>query len=539
MWNKSKKYLGYSAFELTLVLSVIGMVLFALMSRISLMQGFSPAERTAQQAYDYSLAVTRYITTHHSLLHQLLTNNTSGNGKIVTIPVEVLKKEGFIKDDSFDENKLKQYPCTIIYYDNHQLQSFIYYRTDDDKPYLNQNQLNDGLNHMGAMLGLYQNNIVKGSAKDWQLDQNFVKDKFIAKGNVDLANPIEGTKSSDFVCRGKLIANNSYVVNVTNMLSLNNKLPSDDTIHQYQDMLHDPKDSTSNNMMNDDLIMDYLPDGTTKHRLSNIVFQMNPDCVMDPNKEATMQDFDPSVDGNRYPKVPNNLGCRNKQLAIQANNDSNGLTMTITGFNQAGDNTSLASKKTYVGDLKALSIQPTTKISIGTSCMQSELGKIAQQAISIDPNDINNLYISQVQCMVNPLCPNGSICYMPLNNVTVNMPGVNPEAPDDRGDLAIPWKCPTGLYPDMSSIQFGPAKRPQTQPATWCDWGLNFGPEAVCKATLATNPNVCTGFVIHSKWQLGGGDLCFSHGIIDSWGGSFRVNCTNDASKITVAIIQK
>jgi prepilin-type N-terminal cleavage/methylation domain-containing protein len=451
-----KSQRGFSAIELLMVLVVV-----AAITTISIDFGGSilnkaPGEVVANQAYNYSDAVVRYITTHQNLLRQLLSDQGAGNGKIATVSTQVLFGEGFIKNNLYYKNKLNQSPCTVIWYDSHQLQSFIYYRDNRDSKQLDPNQWAYGLNHMGAMMGFYSNGVVASAAKDWAMGADFVNQHFITQSMVDLSVSSEGQFSpADYYCTGAQIANPSFVVNVTSMLALNNALPKDDNIHQYPDALHDAGDTLSNNRMNTDLIMDYMP-GSTERKQSNVIFQMNPDCQMDPNNLPTMQDYDPSVNGN-YPanwNKPNSLGCRNLQLAIQAMNDpvnphGNQKVMAVTGFQQGGDKDvwtqygRLPDTRPYVGEIVAASFQPTTQVVVGTTCDPKEIGTMTRQQRSNDSTDVNNIYISQLICMKSPLCePNtNGFCYMPVQNVTLQ----------DHPNLPT-YTCPVGTFIDDSNL---------------------------------------------------------------------------------------
>ena len=232
---KSNK--GFSGVELLLVLVVIASIIFITINLTNSWLRLVAAETASKEAYDYSQAVKRYITTHQNSLIALLSPNTSAASNLVaTVSPQVLVNEGYISNLASTTNNLKQKPCTVIFYQNNQLQSIVYYRDDNNSKQLDQRQLKDGLNHMGAMMGLYQNGTVTGAAKDWSLDAITVQNLLLAQGTADISG---GTDSGSYYCSGSQIANNSYVVNVSSMLSLNNHLANDDTIHQFIDPLHD------------------------------------------------------------------------------------------------------------------------------------------------------------------------------------------------------------------------------------------------------------------------------------------------------------
>lgn len=552
-YDKRLNKFGYFAIETMLALALAGLIIY-----FSLQYGFSllsltTAENISQQAYSYSQAVVRYISTHQNLLRNLLSENDgNSNGKFATVSTKVLVDEGFIKNNLYFQNNLRQYPCTIIFYDNKQLQSYIYYRSDGNDIQLDKRQLNDGLNHMGAMMGIYHNGKVSGAAGEWGLNQKFTQDRFLKQGSADIS---QGVNPAAYVCNGMNIANNSYVVNVTSMLTLNNRLPKDDTIHQNQDQLHNVDNDQSNNQMNTDLIMDHI-DKFGKETKSNVIFQMNPNCIMDPNDEKTMQDYDPGVDGedsaNKY--NANSLGCKNRQLAITAQNDNGGnTTMLITGFRQGGYEISGNKGKDirpYVGEIKAASIQPTALVAVGTACLKSEIGKMARQAKSTDESDVNNIYISQVICMQSPLCEADTkgICYMPLQSVTIRSQPNSPE-----------FECPKGTFVDTDSVILTPAPQPKPCPAHDC-----LGQPFDCGYKDPRYQNTSDGMlksdllsggltqiyrritVDNTLWisDCGEGTChfgCRATGEGPDWptsGTIAQIDCTNDPSKAAIVVLQ-
>ena len=448
-WSKDKlrATYGYSAIELMLVLSVIGLVIYLGTKMTESMLSNVPSRISSQSAYIYAQSVVRYITTHQNLLRSSLSEKGISNGKIATVSPKILFREGFIMNGDKVINNLKQIPCTIIYYDNKQLQAFIYYRDNNDSIQLSQSQLTQGLNHMGAMLGLYQNGHVIGSAKDWALESKLVNQLFIYKGNADIS---QGVESEIYVCSGSQIANSSYVVNVTTMLSSENTLFKDDSIYQYQDPLRDGDDLQSNNKMNSDLIMDFNDGG--HHQFNNIIFQNNPNCIMNPNDEDSMKEYDP-ISGK---------GCKNKQLGLQVKNTADGnQEVTVTGFRQGGVkdvNPQKPDNRPYVGEVSAASFQPTIQIDVGTLCDSKEIGKMARQKKSVTSSDINNIYIGQVVCMKSITCSqdNGGYCYLPIQSVTINYsPNVNE------------FKCPSGMY--ISDVTTNVNQSPQFK-EDCCHW---------------------------------------------------------------------
>ncbi|MFN7094922.1 MAG: type II secretion system protein, partial [Burkholderiales bacterium] len=447
------KQIGFSAIELLLALGIIGIVFTYSLRLLNSFTDQVKGQMVAQQAVSYAKAAKRYITTHYNLLQELLSLKGQSNGKIATIPFSILHDEGFVTK-SQATNLLRQTPCLVITWNNHQLQSFLYYRATASSKTLDPLSLNSGLQHVGAMIGLYKNGIVTGSGRDWRLDAKTIEKLLIAQGDAD---PSQGQDSGIYNCSGISIANNSYVINLAAMLSLNNHLPKDDALHEYPDNITAIGDPQNVNTMLSDLNMHYRS-GEIDKQHNNIIFQINPDCVMEPSKPYTM------LDSTQDPR-----GCRDKQLAIQTTSANSGaVSVRITGFKQAGNPRDDKVPHPYVGELSAASIQPTAEVAVGTSCDPStELGKMArQQYNSLDPNDVNNLYISQVQCMVNPLCPtvsNGT-CYMPINTVTLQLnTEQNQYAP-------ISKTCPAGTF--VLSID---ADAEAVKPPACCGSNLGVG----------------------------------------------------------------
>jgi hypothetical protein len=543
---------GFSAIEMLLALVVVGAVIYTTLTFGNGLLSQTTGQTATNQAYNYSQASVRYITTHQNLLRRLLsktdekTRITVTNGELATVSSQVLVNEGFIKNGVYNKNKLNQYPCTVIWYDNNQLQAFIYYRDDNNSKKLDSKQLMYGLNHMGAMIGLYENGRVAGAAKDWFMETNFISRMFVKQGTADIS---EGKNPSLYTCNGSAIAYPSYVVNITSMLTLNNKLPQDDTIHQYSDVLHDMDESQSNNRMNTDINMDFTrPDGKIRMQ-SNIIFQMNPDCQMNPNSQSSMKDYSQS----------NLSGCKNRQLAIQATNDlvdptSNRKVMMVTGF-QRGGNLELWKDgngkdiRPYVGEVRAASLQPTTQIDVGTACDPKEIGTMAQQSKTSDSNDVNNIYVSQVICMKSPLCEadTNGFCYMPVQNVTLQIrPG------------SASYTCPVGTFIDDSSISIKQinilgkvtcvankgsivypevncvADAPSRPPLIYTDLlNTEFKTQIPLYRTLVIPPTSWQqwcGNPVHGGCGEGAGEIADTQDTIS------KIQCTNDPSKAAIII---
>jgi hypothetical protein len=187
---------------------------------------------------------------------------------------------------------------------------------------------------------------------------------------------------------------------------------------------------------------------------------------------------------------------------------------------------------------------------VGTACNVSELGKMARQAYNTaDPDDVNNLYVSQVQCMVHPLCPPtaDAICYMPVNNVTIQ---VNTQQ-SSYGSISA--YCPAGTF--VSSVDADTsAIKPQACCGSNAGFGYcchiddcNKGGGSCSKAQYinqlsSKNPPLYGGVVttpahwyqgcpdVHSGCNEGWGQVPDTYIVVRS------ITCTNDISKVGIVI---
>ena len=116
---------GFSAIELLLVLGVISSIIYMSLNLTNSWLKLVSAQTAAKEAYSYSKAVARYITTHQNTLINLLNPNGAGSlSLIVTISPQVLVNEGYISNLVSTANILKQKPCTIIFYQNNYMTLF-------------------------------------------------------------------------------------------------------------------------------------------------------------------------------------------------------------------------------------------------------------------------------------------------------------------------------------------------------------------------------------------------------------------------------
>lgn len=412
----------------------------------------------AEDAVDYARQSTAFIKAYSMAFEDALTTaGNVSNGNVITIPLKVLQDDGFMPNNYPNMNKLHQYPCIVVTYGDHQLEAYLYYRNDSSSKSLSKAEQIAGREHVGGMIGLYQDGNVQGAGNTWNLDSSQTKNLFVAVGSTE---PNIGFDTGQFKCSGNEIANNSFVINYASLLSIKNRLPNDDALSQYPDSKSIAGSINNHNTMSSDLNMDGDDRRDHLRSVHAMVFQMNPDCVMDPKNKATMQDYDPNADINNgaSPDSPNSLGCKNRQLSIRANSDNNTLKMLITGFQQGGDPVAYVNyfnkyqvqrDQPFVGELKAQSFQATTPIAVGTPCDEVDIGTMAKQQLSGIKNDVNSLYVSQVICMKNPLCPASSdgICFMPANSVTITyqIPIVKNDKPEINKAAINAIQCPRGM----------------------------------------------------------------------------------------------
>jgi hypothetical protein len=448
------KIKGFTGVELLLALvvlvSVFGLIIHFSKRELSLVKGMTIAENSIEYARSSSL----FVKTYYMALQDALTDNGDiSNGKTITISPQILKDDGFLPLNYPNKNKLNQYPCIVITYNNNQLEAFLFYLSDSKSLTLTNKQQTEGLEHVGGMIGIYRDGQVLGAGKTWNLDALLASKLLVSSGTTE---PNIGFDKGNFKCQGEYISNGSFVVNYASLFALKSRLPHNDVLSQYPDPSTSAGDTTSGNTMSADLNMDYA------HKQNAVVFQMNQNCKMDPSITASMQDYDPRFDGNNpiYANRANNLGCKNRQLSMRNIQGIRGSEMIVTGFQQGGDSQTYSNynvgkdsshqvNQPFVGELKAQAFQPTTAISVGTPCDAVEIGTMARQSISGVGNDVNNLYVSQVICMKNPLCPSNSngICFMPANSVTItyNIPVVKNDKPGIVKNAINAVTCPAGM----------------------------------------------------------------------------------------------
>jgi competence protein ComGC len=123
--NSVRSTLGFTGVELLLSLVVLTGIIIGIMhftaKELEPVQGYTTAEDTV----DYARAATGFLHTHYMALVDALTDNGDiSNGKVITLPPQILRDDGFLPHNYPDINKLKQYPCIVISYGNNQLEAF-------------------------------------------------------------------------------------------------------------------------------------------------------------------------------------------------------------------------------------------------------------------------------------------------------------------------------------------------------------------------------------------------------------------------------
>ncbi len=373
------------------------------------------------QALFFAKGGNRYITAHYSLFQNLLSPTGEITENVITIPGETLISEGFLPAPKNKplKNYLGQIPCLVVTWDGQELNGLLYYRSTDKSRYLSEQRVFSGLNAIGAAAGYYQNGNIYGAARDWRMIN--VNSIFVAQG----LDPTNGENPDAFKCAGTGIAQNSYVINLSYMNRMNNKLPLTDALFTTaDDTTEKPDDPKNNNVMLTDLNMDYAPDSEDKNA---IIFQNNESCPFDPNDK----------DHKQMKK------CVKQQLGIVAGTDEDGQKVVrITGFVQDPNSKSKSkSDIAYVGQLTAASFQPTLAKLIGDPCTPKLLGSFAKITLDDSGRPIGRDYrgknftypipiSSNLVCQLSVLCPDDTkqddkhlYCWLPSSTLTYD---VNP-----------------------------------------------------------------------------------------------------------------
>ena len=524
-----KKHSGFTMLETLIVLALVGVVMGIIIRLNYSLRATITGEQSARELLNFAKAGSRFVTTHSSLLMETLSDNTGQyNGATVEVPAQLLIDEQYLPKTYPLQNKLHQFPCITITFIGQQLTAYAYYRETSDSKFMSVKEQSSGANSIGSMLGIYKDGVVTGIGKDWQL------------GNpnatlVAIGLPLDnGTNPGSFTCQGDEIADNSYVILMSSLLNSHITSPARNLTalqSTHDDLAPSANDDSSNNAMLVDMNMGKSVAGNN----NALIFKINQSCSLNIHD-------------------PHYVDCVKKQLALQK--DESEDTVTVTGFNQweAGLNLPTPVHK-YVGNLKVDTYQPTQIIEVGTPCTKEQLGAMALQRNTGNPDDVNNLYVSQVQCMVSPMCPQGSqgICYLPLNGVSITY---NVKTSNQDFYTSKSFSCPDGMF--ISNFP----KNDEPMPSACSGYVQPLGPSFSCHIDgcgyaggscaqvnyindLSSNQYVSIYKSLQttaSRWHQGCPFL--NSGCDEGWGqvsDTYKqvtsFTCTNDPSKLVVNVV--
>lgn len=495
---------GFTLAELMMVLVVGGTATVGAAMYYDKVVTQNKRQVEAKQLVSYSKAVANFVRTNQALIYN--TNATINISPEQLIQYNIIDKNEYkqIKDPSTGD---ELYPCAVIFKSQNmgKLQGFVYYRTDGTKmnsmSYDNSQktvaQLMTSMKTLGASGSLlYKNKSgvmdVKGFNGSWSLSKEQI-DQYFNKTGYDFLS--DGLNS----CKGANIATPSYTISLNSVLdNINGALNPESSIKQNINEIVVSNLNPNNTMTDLDLDSNSKSikgAGQENNGENKLMFQSNPDCVMNPSILSTMQDYDPNYhlageyncnNVSDYNGVcgniakPNIFGCRNKQLAIGGQNLSinvNGqkkqlTAMTVNGFESV--DTSYATqdaidsgtdkrlKTGYLGGINADSIQATAQIPYAASCDISEIGSMATQKKDSGTDylsQIHNLNQSLLVCQKSLLCSQNSIeeitpdkvktCWLPISTTTVTLNfSIN--------DKILALQAPDGFYIKPGSVVYTP-----------------------------------------------------------------------------------
>lgn len=478
------KQQGFGMVETLLSVAAIGTLAYFSYSFYSYTVKQNSRVNQTNQLLSFSRATANFVKSNQAKLYM-----TKTTIPVKTISPELLNTFGYtdlpakIKDSKTGSI---MYPCASIYVNNNKIQGFAYFRTDDVR--LSNGNLNEETANAAKSLGGYGGIVyanpdktlsISANSKNWKLTQNDINTYFKQNGGDWLSNGLGDINN----CKGKYVVSPSFTYNLGYaFLDVNEEYNKDNSLKQNSNDLF----GNSYNNTVDGINLDATGIGN-EHigdiQQNKLVFQSNPNCVMNPSILSTMQDYDDTNhDGNNGGKwdcppeltafsenwlknekcagitKPNKWGCRNKQLAIGADNGNvtvgeqnlNVNLVKINGFNEVGDNTGEFGKegKLNLSGLSADSIQATAEVGYAEKCSVKQIGALARQKPydSGGTDKLKQLYSlnrSLLVCQRNILCPqNGGgigTCWMSLSNVTskINF------APTDK---IVAFTAPTGFY---------------------------------------------------------------------------------------------
>lgn len=484
--KKFKKQQGFSLTEMALTLAIVGTLSTLAYNYYARTINDQRRIKEGVELNDFNKSVGNFLATYQSAAIKY-----TANGAILTISPEKLQAYGYLrKNKIYDKDNKELYPCATIFYENNQLQSFVYFRTDNQKQSNYESKelppLMKGLKSLGATAGvlLKDNNgyIVKGGDATWKLDNTAIN-KYFSNPETDFlfdSNPAK--------CKGAYLASQTYTIYTSNTLSnLTAPLADSQVIKQNMNEIATAGQENKIDTLNMDATNSvYTPyNAIAKNKL---IFQSNPDCVMNPSILSTMQDYDPNNRGDNLNctslsqsgcsgiNKPNIFGCRNKQLTLGMENAticSGGdcddqkteikrqiNAVVINGFNQVDTSYQNKQKETFLGSLSASTIQATAIVGYGDSCSKSEVGSMAKQKDYSQGTDaVSKLYsLNQnlMVCQKNLLCPQNTgfsdtaqikTCWLPLKPVSAKLTF-------STSDKILSFEAPAGFYIRPDSVVY-------------------------------------------------------------------------------------
>jgi len=483
--NKLKNQ-GFSLTEMALTLAIVGTL--STLTYNYYARAINDQKRINEgiQLNDFNKAIGNFLTTYQSAAVKY-----TKNGQVLTISPEKLQAYGYFRNPKIvNPSTGKQlYPCASIFFENNQLQSFVYFRTDDAKQSMYESKevakLMAGLKTLGGTAGVLLKNEttneynVKGLHDTWKLDNSAITKYFSNQPN----DFLDGSTNQ---CKGAYLASQTYSIYTSTILNnLNGQLNDSQIIKQNMNEISTAGQENRIDTLNMDATGSVGTSNTAiaKNRL---IFQSNPDCQMNPSILSTMQDYDPNYKGGdrlnctslTSPSIKcsglnqaNIFGCRNKQLSLGVENInmSNGTggtkqikAVVINGFNQVDTSGQLNSNTSYLAGLNADTIQPTATVEYGAECNMNEVGAMAKQKDEMAGNNnptlvqkLHSLNQNLMICQKNLLCPNttfiaagpngGSVdnkaCWLPLT-------AIHADINFTQAQKLMGFTAPTGFYID-------------------------------------------------------------------------------------------
>lgn len=483
---KNKKMQGFSLTEMALTLAIIGTV--STLTYNYYARAINDQKRINEgiQLNDFNKGIGNFLTTYQSAAVKY-----TKNGQVLTISPEKLQAYGYFRNPKIiNPSTGKQlYPCASIFFENNQLQSFVYFRTDDAKQSMYESKevakLMAGLKTLGGTAGVLLKNKttneynVKGVHDTWKLDNSAITKYFSNQPNNFLDD------GSTNQCKGAYLASQTYSIYTSTILNnLTGQLNDSQIIKQNMNEISTAGQENRIDTLNMDATGSVGTSNTAiaKNRL---IFQSNPDCQMNPSILSTMQDYNPNYNGDALnctsltsPSIKcsglnqaNIFGCRNKQLSlgvenINMSNGTGGLkqikAVVINGFNQVNTSGQLNSDTSYLAGLNADTIQATATVEYGAECNMNEVGAMAKQKDEMAGNNnptlvqkLHSLNQNLMICQKNLLCPNttfiaagpngGSVdnkaCWLPLT-------AIHADIAFTKEQKLMGFTAPTGFYID-------------------------------------------------------------------------------------------